>query len=64
MRSRSFLENHAQFQTIIAKSTSIFRPKGLKNGTLYVSVAHTYSLFKGVFPTVISHRQIFLIAGS
>ena len=62
--SRSSLENHTRFRTIMSKIYIHFQTKGFKNRTLYVSVAHTYSLFKGVFPTVISHRQIFLIAGS
>ena len=64
IRSCGSLENHTRFQTVMSTSTSIFIPKRLKNHTLCVSVAHTYSLFKGVFPAVISHRQIFLIAGS
>ena len=49
IRSRGSLENHTRFKTIMVKSIPVFRPKWLKNHTLWGGT-YLYRLYRGVPP--------------
>ena len=46
IRSRGSLENHTRFKTILFKPIPVFRPKRLKNHTLWGGT-YLYSLYRG-----------------